>query len=327
MVNQVMFEKEIAGIDSFIAQDMQDNADYLRQVAISFGERQAIPLHLKILFLSLDVIGYQGPDKTQLGVILEYVFAATELHDNTMEQNIRCQNEVVSQGLKGTSSRILVGDFFYSRAFYLMSKLGEMKVISNLSNAINQYSEGQSLQICQAKDISVTESMYQKRLNHKACLYFSCIGDSVAAVGGCTNTHRQALHDYCLYSGKALQIIEETLSCIRANSADKLKQSTLPLIYIRGLNQAPVDLAQQIEASITGNAKSSSSYVVNQICLQTDALTYTRGRIKLEVNLAVESLGTLPETEHRLELHQLAAELLIKFDNELANLGYKFKEL
>lgn len=314
-----MIEQEIADIDCLIIHDMQTNADYLRQIAAHLTQCQEPPLYLRMLLLSLKMINYQGQSDIKSGVILTYIFAATKLHDDTMAQKISCRDEVLSQGIKGTDSRILVGDFFYSRAYHLMAKLGKMRVVSHLSNAINQYIEGQTLQICQSSDSSTSEQMYFQRLERKSCLYFSCVGQVVGVLGDCDETQTQALCDYGLRLGMAMQIIEETLCCIRVNLADQHKQPNLPFIVIRGLSQATPALRQSIE---TGIAKPPiAAEVIGQICAQTDALTYTHTQIEREIKRATEAVLVFPESVYRQALQDLATGLLAQFDQDLTDLG------
>jgi octaprenyl-diphosphate synthase len=264
------------------------------------------------------VINYKGQEHIQSGVILEYVFAATKFHNDTMELKISCQDEVLSQGLKGTDSRILVGDFFYSRAFYLMAKLGKMPVVSYLCNAINQYVEGQTLQIDQAGDPETSEAMYFERLKRKSGLYFASIAQVVGVLGDCTDTDTEALCDYAMHLGMALQIIEETLSCIRADETDQHKQANLPFIVIRGLNQATPELHQLIQSGIEKHPIAAE--VICQICMQTDAIAYARTRIESDINQSIQVLQVFPESINRQALQNLATDLLVQFEQELAGL-------
>lgn len=319
-----MIKQDMADVDALIIHDVHTNTDYLRQVASYLVERQEPPLHLKILFLSLKAINYQGQSHIQLGVILDYIFAAANLHDDNMGQQINCQDEVLSQGLKGAYSRILVGDFFYSRAFSLMAKLGDMTVVSHLSNVINQYVEGQSLQVSQAGDPETSEQMHFQRLKQKSSLYFNCITTLVSELGHCAQTECQALTDYGFHLGMAMQIIEETLCCVRANKSDQHKQANLPLIVIRGLNQASPTLRQLIQEGVS--KQSLDSAVVAQLCIQTDAIKYTYARIEAEIKQATDALFVLPESIYRLALQDLVTGLLTQFDQDLTGLGYRSSE-
>ena len=327
----MVLEQDIADIDAFIAHDMQTNADYLRQVAVYLTERQDSPLHLKILLLSLKMINYQGQAHIQSAVIFEYIYVATKLHDDTMEQKISCQNEVLKRGLKGKDSRILVGDFFYSRAYSLMANLGKMKVVSHLTDAINQYTEGQTLQICQAGDETTSEQRYFQRLKRKSCLYYTSVAKVVSELGDATDTHSQALCDYALHVGMAAQIIDETLGYIRANAADQHKQSNLPFMVIRGLQQANPELRQLIQTKLiqTESIKSKiikqpiATEVIAKICAQTDALDYTHTQIEKEIKVAIQAVQAFPESVYRQALEDLANGLLVQFDANLVGLRRK----
>jgi octaprenyl-diphosphate synthase len=320
-----MIEQDIANIDFLIIHDMQTNAEYLRQVAVYFTEHQEPRLHLDILLLSLKMINYQGQSHLQTGVILEYVFSATQLHNDTMEQKIRCQDEVLNQGLKGTNSRILVGDFFYSRAFYLMSKLGELKVVSHLCNAINQYIEGQIQQIFHTDDSIALEQMYFQGLKRKSCLYYTSVTQVVGVLGNCTKADNQALCDYGLHLGMAVQTIEETLCCIRGNEAGQHKQFNLSFVMIRGLQQATPALRQLIYAVIAKQPVSAhsveSAKLIRQVCIQTDALAYTRAQIEVQIKRARQAIVVFPESIYRLALQNIATKLLVQFDQDLAKVG------
>jgi octaprenyl-diphosphate synthase len=324
----MVLTQDTKDINAFITHDMQTNADYLRQVALRLSERQTPPLHLKILLLSLKMIDYQGQAHIQSAVIFEYIFAATKLHDDTMELKISCQNESLNQGLKGKNSRILVGDFFYSRAYSLMANLGEMRVVSHLTNAINQYTVGQTLQICQAGDSSTSEQQYFKRLKQKSWLYYASVAQVVGELGDCKEAQTQALCDYALHVGMAAQIIEETLCCIRGSVADQHKQSTLPLIVIRGLQQAAPALRQLIQSALdqTGLKQTKivkqpiANVVIEQICTQTDALAYTRNRIEIEIKEATQAVEAFPESVYRQALVDLAKEVFVAFDANVVDL-------
>lgn len=311
-----MIEKDMADIDAFICRDMQSNADYLRQIAVYLTERHEPPLHLKVLLLSLKMLDYKGHEHVQSATIFEYIFAATDLHNDKMTQKIACQDERLNQGLKGKDSRILVGDFFYARAYSLMAKLGKMAVVSHLSNAINQYAEGQSLQISQADDFATSQQQYFQRLKRKSCLYFTCVAQVIGELSDCTQTQTEALCDYARHLGMAVQIVEETLCCIRADSASEHKQSNLPFIVIRGLQQATPVLRELIEKQPTG------TNTISQICLQTDALAYAHSQIESDLKRATGAVDVFPHSIYRQALQDLATDLLSQYEHDLADLGY-----
>ena len=313
-----MLEQDIADIDAAIVTDMQSNAYYLREIAASYTNKKTPALHQKILLMSCKMINYQGQQHTQLGVILEYIFAATRLHDDTMEQKIKCQDETISLGIKGKNSRILVGDFFYSKGFNLMAKLDEIRVVSCLSNAINEYTQGQTLQIDQAKCLETTEQDYFKKLKLKSSLYYACIAKVIGIVSQCPQKEINALNAYCFHLGSAMQIIEETLSYLKINTDELNKQPNLPLLVIKALQQINPELHQ----SFISNPDTSS-----QICQQTDSFMQIYNIIKTEIYLAQKSIAMFPESNYRLALEMMAKELCTQLELKLAELGYNKSNL
>jgi geranylgeranyl pyrophosphate synthase len=142
----------------------------------------------------------------------------------------------------------------------------------------------------------------------------------VSELGHCSQTHSQALTDFGFHLGIAVQIIEETLCCIRASKSDQHKQANLPFIVIRGLNQACPPLRLLIQQGLS--EQSLDSEVVAQLCIQTDAIEHTHTRIEIEIKLATDALFVLHESIYRLALLNLATGLLVQFDQDLMGLGY-----
>ncbi|MFT4929579.1 MAG: octaprenyl-diphosphate synthase, partial [Phenylobacterium sp.] len=153
-------------------------------------------------------------------------------------------------------------------------------------------------------------------LKRKSCLYYTSLAQVVGELAHCTETQSQALCDYALHLGMAVQIIEETLCSIRANEADQHKQSNLPFIVIRGLHQANPALRQLIQ---TGQP---AAQVIGQICIETDALAYTHSQIESEIKRAIEAVVIFSDNIYRQALQDLATGLLVQFDQDLVDLGY-----
>ena len=83
----------------------------------------------------------------QLAAIVEFIHTATLLHDDVVDESQMRRGKSTANHLFGNAASVLVGDFVYSRAFQMMVKLQNMRVMEILAEATNIIAEGEVLQL------------------------------------------------------------------------------------------------------------------------------------------------------------------------------------
>ncbi len=91
------------------------------------------------------------------GCVMEYIHAATLLHDDVVDETtVRRGHETVNSKW-GSDASILVGDFLISRAILVLAQDCDNRIIRVVAEATKVLVEGGILEFTHARDITVTE--------------------------------------------------------------------------------------------------------------------------------------------------------------------------
>ena len=125
-----------------------------------------------LVLLSSGIFGEVKPQHHELAAIVEFIHTATLLHDDVVDESQLRRGKSTANHLFGNAASVLVGDFFYSRAFQMMVKLQNMRVMEILSEATNIIAEGEVLQLLNMHNADVTEQDYLKVIHFKTAKLF-----------------------------------------------------------------------------------------------------------------------------------------------------------
>jgi octaprenyl-diphosphate synthase len=186
--------------------------------------------------------GLFGPVSTQhhtLAAIIEFIHTATLLHDDVVDESQMRRGKSTANHIFGNAASVLVGDFLYSRAFQMMVKLQNMRVMEVLSQATNTIAEGEVLQLLNVHNANISEQEYLKVIHYKTAKLFEAAARLGAVLSDRSSQDEQALALYGMHLGTAFQLVDDVLDLsgdaekIGKNLGDDLAEGkpTLPLLY------------------------------------------------------------------------------------------------
>jgi len=193
-----------------------------------------------LVLLSGGMFGKVSSQHHQLAAIVECIHTATLLHDDVVDESHMRRGKSTANHLFGNAASVLVGDFLYSRAFQMMVKLQNMRVMEVLSEATNTIAEGEVLQLMNVHNADVSEVDYIKVIHFKTAKLF----EAAARLGAithadCSFDDEENLARYGMHLGTAFQLVDDVLDLsgdadtIGKNLGDDLNEGkpTLPLLY------------------------------------------------------------------------------------------------
>lgn len=178
-----------------------------------------------------------------LSAAVEFIHTATLLHDDVIDESALRRGAATANALWGNSASVLVGDFLFSRAFQLMVKVGNLKVLEVLSNTSALISQGEVMQLCEQGNLDITKARYLEIIEHKTASLFSASCYAGALLTNAPNPKGQrlaeALKSFGTNYGLGFQIIDDILDYQGSNDTigkcpgDDLREQkvTLPVIY------------------------------------------------------------------------------------------------
>ena len=174
-------------------------------------------------------------------------------------------------------------------------------------------SEGEIIQLLQAKTPSFDEKTYLEIINRKTASLISASCKIGALLAGAGKSEMLALSDYGLYLGQAFQMIDDILDYTadaselgKAIGTDVAEgKITLPLVV--AIEKASSREKEELLQILMGGSPSEKELVwVKDLLADTGGLDYTRSRAKALVGMACEGLETFAPLETKDLLHSLA---------------------
>ncbi len=265
--------------------------------------------------------GMFEPIKTQhhqLAAIVEFIHTATLLHDDVVDESQLRRGKNTANHLFGNAASVLVGDFVYSRAFQMMVKLQNMRVMEILAETTNIIAEGEVLQLLNIHNANVTEQDYLKVIHFKTAKLFEAATRLGAVISGANEADENALAHYGMRLGTAFQLIDDVLDLsgnakqIGKNLGDDLSEGkpTLPLLI--AMHRGNTTEAETVRHAIQHGGLDELPAVLAAVN-STDALNYVRNLAANEARLGVEAISHFPESTNKQALIDLA-EFAVKRD-------------
>lgn len=294
---------EMEAVDQLIHNNLQTQVPLVSELShyiVNSGGKRLRPM---LSVLAARACGYSGEQHHLLAAIIEFIHTATLLHDDVVDESLLRRGVPTANAEFGDHASVLVGDFLYSRAFQLLVKVGEMRIMDVMADTTNVISEGEVLQLVNCNDPDTTEESYIQVIDCKTAKLFeaACISGSIVAD---TPQFDESMAKYGMYLGRAYQLMDDVLDYTASademgkNLGDDLAEGkpTLPLIF--AMREGSQEQSTVIRNAIVSGGLDNLEQIL-EIIQNTGALDYTKQRAVEASELAIQSLALLPESEWR----------------------------
>lgn len=244
----------------------------------------------------------------QLATAVEFIHTATLLHDDVVDKSTMRRGKRTSNAIWGNSAAVLVGDFLYSRAFQLLTAIGNMPIMTEFALTTNSIAEGEVRQLVNIGKTDLTLDDYIDVINKKTAILFSVAMRS----GSLLSTHNtsaltDSLGNYGLATGIAFQIYDDILDYvgnqndIGKNLGDDLTEGKLTLPIIFALSHG-TNTQQKTLAKIIDDKDVSKLTTVTEIIHDSNALEMTK-KVALDYrDQAISNIAVLQESDYKQAL-------------------------
>ncbi len=182
--------------------------------------------------------------------LVELLHTATLVHDDVVDESLERRGFFSINALWKNKIAVLVGDYLLSKGLLLSLNNKDYEVLSILSEAVKQMSEGELLQIEKSRNLNLSETVYYEIINGKTA---SLLSSACAAGAVSTFERKEDVEKMRLFGqkvGMAFQIKDDLFDYSSADIGKptgndiKEKKLTLPLIYM--LNNCRTDLKRKV---------------------------------------------------------------------------------
>lgn len=255
-----------------------------------------------MVIMTAKALGYKGSSHIDLACIVEWLHAATILHDDIIDNASFRSSEASANIVFGNTFTVLGGDFLYGMAFRKIAEIGKNNITLCISQATNTIIEGEILQNETSNNKILDIENYNEVIARKTACLFQVCTDTATILA--TNNKIPGFN-FGYHFGMAYQILDDLLDYL-AESKDLGKEKgndyqegkiTLPIII--ALENCSEKLAKEIL-----DQKLDISEVID-IIKNSKAIDFCVAEINQHLSNAKKSLDFIPESSYKSGLISL----------------------
>ena len=307
---------DLDDIEKALADNINPYLDLVSDVAghiLFSGGKRLRPL---LMVLSARICGYNGDYEKTFSTALEYLHAATLLHDDLVDEATLRRGKPVAHSKWGNSITVLVGDYLLARALSISAGTGHLRIVQILAELTENMSQGEVHQLMRKGDINLTEDEYKEVIRRKTAMLFQAACRVSAIIADATDEQERALAEYGFNLGIAFQMADDLFDYTLQTSdfgkevgADLREgKLTLPLIY--ALQQArAADRELMIKIVRDQDFSQSDFNILIDLLKKYGGLTYTQNMAASYIERAKKALTVFdasPTKETMLDIADYA---------------------
>ncbi len=303
-------KSELAEFESRFRESMRSRVPLLDRITYYIVKRKGKQLRPMFVFLCSAIAGKINDRSYIAAAMVELLHTASLVHDDVVDDSMKRRGLFSINALWKNKIAVLVGDYLLSRGLLIALKNQEYDQLQILSEAVQNMSEGELLQIEKARRLDISEEVYFDIIRQKTASLIAAACKAGAAAAGASEENIERMRFFGEKIGIAFQIKddlfdygEDTIG--KPTGIDiKEKKMTLPLIYT--LNKVDRKTKKRIIRVVKhyGSDRKKVNEVIDLVT-ENGGLDYAR-EIMLQYRAeALDLLHTFPESTYRESLETL----------------------
>lgn len=299
-----LVKDELVEIEAELVHHLNPHLDLVREVAghiLFSGGKRLRPL---LLVLAARMCDYRGDYDKTFSISLEYLHAATLLHDDLIDDADLRRGRPVAHSIWGNATTILVGDFLLARALTIAAGTGNIDIIKVVAGITENMSQGEIHQLSRKGDLSLSETEYREVIWRKTAVLFEGACRSAALLAGASPDRIEALSTYGANLGLAFQMADDLIDYtsdtqeLGKKAGADLREGKLTLPVIAALQAADSQDRAYMASIIRNPSFTTEDFEALKALLQRyGGLAYTREKAREHVRLAKEALSKFKPSE------------------------------
>jgi octaprenyl-diphosphate synthase len=250
-------------------------------------------------------------EKTYRGAaLIELLHTATLVHDDVVDDSNYRRGFFSINAIWKNKIAVLVGDYLLSKGLLLSVENKDFDLLTSVSTAVREMSEGELLQIEKARKLDITEEVYFDIITKKtATLISACCAIGVQSTNA-DEKYAEIARNFGEKVGIAFQIKDDLFDYGDVEIGKPLgidikeKKMTLPLIYaLQNTTRSTKKHIIQIIKNESENPKKVREVI--DFVKSTGGLQYANLRMNEYANEAKILLQQFPESSYRKSLEDL----------------------
>ena len=301
-------------VQALIRRQLHSDVALLEQTNAHFLANAGKMLRPMVSLLIARAIGTPTRDSICYAAASELLHNATLFHDDVADGSAERRGQPTVSALFGASTAVLIGDYWLARAVDLVVDTQHRDdVIRKFAKTLTDLAEGEMLQLEKAASCDTTEEDYLRIIYSKTASLFEASALAAAISVDAPDAVREAAADFARNLGLAFQIKDDIFDY--ESSAEEVgkpvgidlqeQKITQPLLC--ALESASAEEAAAVRKKVVDILDHPElAGEVKDFVLSRDGVAQARKKLDGYIGLALSSLETLPESQERNYLVELA---------------------
>lgn len=304
-------EKEMNNFESYFKTQLDSKIPLLSIITNYLLRRKGKQMRPMLVFLSAKLNGEINEGTYTAASLIELLHTATLVHDDVVDETFQRRGFFSIHALWRAKIAVLVGDYLLAVGLKNALKTKQIEVLEIISDAVQEMSEGELLQIEKSRNLGITEEIYYEVIRKKTATLISACTKAGAYSVGASAENVQKMHDFGSALGIAFQIRDDLLDYEKTNLAGKPsgndlkeKKITLPLIY--HLNNVDKSEKRRILRTIKRHHKKEKAIApIMQAVKDNGGIEYAKEKMFEYQQIALNILQTYSDSEAKNALIEL----------------------
>ncbi len=307
---QTPIAEELEVFESRFKDSMRSSVPLLNRITQYIIKQKGKQMRPMFVFLSAGLCGTINDSTYRGASLVELLHTASLVHDDVVDNANERRGLFSINALWKNKVAVLVGDYLLSQGLLLSVKHNEHGLLKIVSEAVEQMSEGELLQIEKARKLDIKEDIYFEIIRKKtASLIASCCACGSLSVGA-DQEQVNRLHSFGEKVGIAFQIKDDLfdfgLDDVGKPLGNDIKEKklTLPLIYAL---KTTTDSEKRRIIKMVKNQSDNKEKVaeVIEFVRSSGGMEYATDKMLEYQKEAFDILMQFPENTYRTALEQL----------------------
>ncbi|KGE15351.1 polyprenyl synthetase family protein [Sphingobacterium deserti] len=307
---QTPIAEELKIFEGRFKESMRSPVPLLNRITQYIIKQKGKQMRPMFVFLSAGLCGGINDSTYRGASLVELLHTASLVHDDVVDNANERRGFFSVNALWKNKVAVLIGDFLLAKGLLLSVRNDEHALLKIVSEAVEQMSEGELLQIEKARKLDIQEDIYFEIIRKKtASLIASCCA-SGACSAGVDNEKVNMLRAFGEKVGIAFQIKDDLfdfgLDDVGKPVGNDIKEKklTLPLIY--ALKNTSTSEKRRI-INLIRNHSDNKEKVAEVIAFvrSSGGMDYATQKMLQYQAEAFEILATFPDNIYRTALEQL----------------------
>jgi len=302
--------KELDLFEEHFRESMRSRVALLDRIMEYIVKRKGKQIRPMFVLLCAKLGGEITESSYRAASLVELLHTATLVHDDVVDESDERRGFFSINALWKNKIAVLVGDYLLSKGLLLSLNNKDHKILSILSEAVKQMSEGELLQIEKSRNLNLDESIYYEIINGKTA---SLLASACAAGASSTFEDDEKVEKIRLFGekvGMAFQIKDDLFDYGNANIGKptgndiKEKKLTLPLIYTLNNCEKPIKKKIIYIIKNQNTDKEMVDFVINEVH-KSGGIKYATEKMFSFRDEALQILHSFDASEPREALEEL----------------------